>query len=180
MFFFWKVLFQPPWAWRPKGHQAWNQVPMSFRFLFEPGLILCWCGCFLFIYWPRCTICVQDLSPLTNQGLNLGPQAVKARSPKHRPTREVLPFGALRQGRQEAWRSSQPPEIKHYCPLHLVPAQARIMPGLAPPRPRNPSCPLQARPPGARQKPSPTGRFLQHPHNHAAKITPQPSVFASK
>ena len=85
-----------------------------------------------FIYWPRCTICVQDLSPPTNQGLNSGPQAVNAQSPKHRPTREVLPFGALRQSRQEAQRSSQPPEIKHHCPLHPAPAQARIMPGLAP------------------------------------------------
>lgn len=115
-----------------------------------------------FIYWPRCTICVQDLSPPTNQGLNSGPQAVKARSPKHRPTREVLPFGALRQSRQEARRSSQPPKIKHHCPLHPAPAQARIMPGLAPPRPTNASCPPGQEHPGPARN---------HPQQEASSST---------
>ena len=162
--FFWKVLFQPPWVWRPKGHRARYQVPMSFRFPFEPGFILCWCGCFLFIYWLHCTVHVQDLSPLTDQGLNSGPQAVKAQSPKHRATREALPLGALRQGRQEARRSS---------PLAEMSATARSTLDL----PRPGSCQASPPRPGASeacQKPSRTGRFLQHPHNHAAEITPQP------
>lgn len=42
--------------------------------------------------------------------------------------------------------------------------------------PQAQECIVPPRPgaPGARQKPSRTGRFLQHPNNHAAKITPQP------
>lgn len=150
VFFGWgEFFFSHPGCGGQKVTRPDTRSQRSSGSLLNQGLILSWCSCFLFIYWLRCTVRVQNLSPPTGQGLNSGPQAVKAQSPKHRTPREALPLGALRQGRKKRKRKKKKKKTgqarsmevlptgrdERYCPLHTGPAQARITPGLDPPGP---------------------------------------------
>lgn len=166
VFFGWgEFFFSHPGCGGQKVTRPDTRSQRSSGSLLNQGLILSWCSCFLFIYWLRCTVRVQNLSPPTGQGLNSGPQAVKAQSPKHRTPREALPLGALRQGRKKRKRKKKKKKTgqarsmevlptgrdERYCPLHTGPAHARPRP----PRPRNVSCPPGQEHPGpARNHPA--------------------------